>query len=224
MGRNFLITATGSGAGKSTVACAMGFAFRARGIRVGVMKPAAVGCELVDGMLDPADIRGVALAAGCALPLDLICPYRFASRFAPAVAAEAEGAAPPDLARIETGFRDIARSSDVVLVEGAAGIADPIAWDADSADLAARLGLDAIVVVANRPGCISAAILTISHARSRGVGVAGWLLNDAEPDAMESQAVARGLVRATDAPMLGTMRYKEPLGLGVIEKLLAWRG
>jgi dethiobiotin synthetase len=224
MGRNFLITATAAGAGKSIVACAIGFAFRARGIRVGVMKPAATGCDLVGAALDPADIRGVALAAGCTLPLDLICPYRYASRLAPAAAAEADGTAPPDLARIEAGFREIAGASDVVLVEGAARIADPIAWDADSADLAARLGLDAIVVVANRPGCVSAAILTIGRARSRGVAVAGWLLNDAEPDAADSQEVARALARATDAAMLGAMRYKEPLGLGVIEKLLAWRG
>ncbi len=224
MGRNFLITATGAGAGKSIVACAIGFAFHARGLRVGVMKPAATGCGVVGVTLDPADIRGVALAAGCALPLDLICPYRYASRLAPAAAAEADGTGAPELARIEAGFREIARASDVVLVEGAVGIADPIAWDADSADLAARLGLDAIVVVANRPGCIGTAILTIGHARSRGVAVAGWLLNDAEPDATDSQAVARALARATDAPMLGTMRYKEPLGLAVIEKLFAWRG
>jgi dethiobiotin synthetase len=224
MARNFLITATGAGAGKSTVACAIGFAFRARGIRIGVMKPAATGCDLVGGALEPADIRGVALAAGCALPLDLICPYRYASRLAPAAAAEAEGVAPPDLARIERCYREIVQASDAVLVEGAAGIADPIAWDADSADLAARLGLDAIVVVANRPGCVGGAILTIRHARSRGVAVAGWLLNDAEADAADSQAIARALMRSIGAPMLGAMRYKEPLGLGVIEKLLAWRG
>jgi dethiobiotin synthetase len=224
MGGNFLITATAGGAGKSIVACAIGFAFHARGIRVGVMKPAAVGCSLAGGALDPADIRGVALAAGCALPLDLICPYRYASSLAPAAAAEADRTAPPDIARIEHCYREIAQASDVVLVEGAAHIADPIAWDTDSAELAARLGLEAIVVVPNRPGCIGAATLTIGHARSRGVAAAGWLLNDAEPGAIDSQAVARALVRATDAPMLGTMRYKEPLGLGVIEKLLAWRG
>jgi dethiobiotin synthetase len=224
MGRSFLITATAAGAGKSIVACAIGFAFRARGIRVGVMKPAAVGCNLVGAALDPADIRGVALAAGCALPLDLISPYRYSSRLAPAAAAEADGTGAPDIARIEAAFHEIARASDVVLVEGAAGVADPIAWDADSADLAARLGLDAIVVVANRPGCIGTAIMTIGHARSRGVAVAGWLLNDAEPDTIDSEAVARALARATDAPMLGTMRYKEPLGLSVVEKLLAWRG
>jgi dethiobiotin synthetase len=224
MGRSFLIAATGAGAGKSIVACALGFAFRARGFRVGVMKPAATGCDRPGGALDPADIRGVALAAGCALPLDLICPYRYASRLAPAAAAEADGAAPPDLGRIEQCYRQIAESSDIVLVESPAGIADPITWDADAAGLAARLGLDAIVVVANRPGCVSAATLTIGHARSRGVAIVGWLLNDAERAAADSQAIVRALVRMTGAPMLGAMRYKEPLGLEVIETLLAWRG
>jgi dethiobiotin synthetase len=224
MGRNFLITATGAGAGKSTVACALGFAFRARGMRVGVMKPAATGCDRVGAALDPADIRGVALAAGCTLPLDLICPYRYRSPLAPAAAADADGAAPPDLTRIEQCYRRIAEASDVVLVEGAAGIADPITWESDSADLAAMLALDAIVVVADRPGCLNAGLLTIRYARSRGLAVAGWLLNDAEPGGIDSQAISGALARLTDAPLLGAMRHKEPLGLAIVEKLLAWRG
>ena len=39
MARGFLITGTGARVGKTTVGCALGFAMRARGIRVGVMKP-----------------------------------------------------------------------------------------------------------------------------------------------------------------------------------------
>lgn len=221
MGRNFLITGTGVRAGKSIVACALGFAFRARGLRVGVMKPVAIGCEHAGGALDPADIRGVALAAGCSMPLDIVCPYRYASQLAPAVASEAERAAPPDLARISECYRKIAAASDIVLVESAEGIADPVTWQADSADLAAQLGLDAIVVVANRSGCIGAARMTIEHLRARGVGVAGWLLNDAEPGAADSRAVADAISRCVEPAMLGAMRFKEPLGLAAVKKLLA---
>ncbi|MGO9606190.1 MAG: hypothetical protein ACLQAT_22825 [Candidatus Binataceae bacterium] len=65
MSTNFLITGTDSGVGKSTVGCALGFAFRARGLRVGVMIPAETGCAERDGALDPADARALALASGC---------------------------------------------------------------------------------------------------------------------------------------------------------------
>ena len=37
--RSFLITGTGARVGKTTVGCALGFAMRARGLRVGIMKP-----------------------------------------------------------------------------------------------------------------------------------------------------------------------------------------
>jgi dethiobiotin synthetase len=39
MGRRFVIAGTGARVGKTTVGCALGFAMRARGMRVGVMKP-----------------------------------------------------------------------------------------------------------------------------------------------------------------------------------------
>lgn len=224
MGRNFLIAGAGARAGKSIVACALGFAFRARGFRVGVMKPVATGCSAARGALDPADIRGVALAAGCALPLDLVCPYRYASPLAPVAAAEADRAAPPDPAKITACYRRIAAVSDIVLVESTPGIADPIARHADLAGLAARLGLHVIVVLANRPGCVSAARTTIEHARFKGAVIAGWILNDTDSNAADSQRVADALLRSIDAPMLGAMRFKEPLGLAVIEKLLARAG
>lgn len=224
MGRNLMIAGTSARAGKSIVACALGFAFRARGLRVGVMKPVAIGCERTGGALDPADIRGVALAAGCTTALELVCPYRYTSRLAPAAASEADRAAPPDLARIGECYRQIAEASDIVLVESVEGIADPITWRADSADLAAQLGLDAVVVVANRPGCVGAARMTVEHARSRGVGVAGWLLNDADADAADSRAVADAISRWVEAPALGAMRFKEPLGLAAVEMLLARSG
>jgi dethiobiotin synthetase len=224
MGRNFLIASTGFRAGKSLVACALGFAFRARGLRVGVMKPVAVGCDLAGGTPDPADIRGVALASGCTLALDMICPYRYVSPLAPPAAAHADGLPPPDFARIEHCYRQIAAASDVVIVEAVGGIAEPLSWETDTADLAARLGLGAIIVVANQVGCVGAARLAVLHARARGVEVAGLILNDAAPGAPDSATVARVVERGADAPILGAMRFREPLALSVVEKLLKSRG
>ena len=45
---------------------------RARGLRVGVMKP-------ID-TLDSQDAQALALAVGSTMPMDLICPYRYAAR------------------------------------------------------------------------------------------------------------------------------------------------
>src|SRR6266852_2965429 len=105
MGRSYLITGTDLEVGKTTVGCALGFAFKARGMRVGVMKPVETGCARVAGMLDPVDARALALASSCTLPLELICPYRYAAALAPAAAAQIERSPAPDIGNIARSFR-----------------------------------------------------------------------------------------------------------------------
>ena len=217
MSLNYLITGTDTGVGKTTVGCALGFAFRARGFRVGVMKPAETGCEEREGVLEAADARALALASGCDLPPELICPFRYRSPLAPAAAAHADSVAAPDVERIAACFNQIEATSDIVLVEGAGGLAVPITWEADFADLAARLDLELIVVIGNRLGCLNAALLTFRYAASKGLRTAGWILNDVEPAVTPAALTnADSLSRLTDVPRLGTMRYKEPLGIGVV--------
>jgi dethiobiotin synthetase len=223
MSLNFLIMGTDARVGKSTVGCAVGFALRARAMRVGVMKPCETGCEARAGILEPADARALALASGCDLPLELICPYRYRSALAPPAAAELDSAAPPDVEHIVDCFRKIESTSDAVLVEGGDALAAQIAWGFDYADLAAKLDLPLVVVIANKPGCLNAAMLTFSYARSKRLKIAGWLLNDVEPALSPASLTnAASLARMTDVPSLGTMRHKEPLAKSVIEKLLAY--
>jgi dethiobiotin synthetase len=221
MGRRFLITGTDTGVGKTTVGCALGFAMRARGMRVGVMKPIETGCAEVEGKLDPADARALALAAASSLPLDLICPYRYRSRMAPAAAADVDHLPPPNLDEIARCFREIAAVSDAVLVESAGTIATPIAGNIDFADLASMLGLEVIVVVGNRLGWVDQAVLAINHAESRGLTTAGYILCDIEPDASRAEDDNEAaLIRLAGAPYLGRMRHREPLAKSIVEWLL----
>ena len=212
MGRRFLITGTDTAVGKTTVGCALGFAMRARGMRVGVMKPVETGCAEVEGKLEPADARALALAASSPAPFDLICPYRYRSL---------DRLPPPDLDEIARCFHKIAADSDAMLVESAGGIATPITGDSDFADLAAILGLEIIVVVGNRPGCVSATTLTLQRCATRGLSVAGYILCDCEPVASSStDDNEAALRRLAVAPYLGRMRHREPLAKAIVEQLL----
>ena len=86
MRRGLFIAGTEPGSGKTLIGCALAFAAHSRGMRVGVMKPIETGCREVDGVLEPADARGLSYAAASDLPMELICPYRYRSPLAPAVA------------------------------------------------------------------------------------------------------------------------------------------
>ena len=166
---------------------------RARGLRVGVMKP-------VD-TLESEDAQALAFAVGSTMPMDLICTYRHSSTPASADA--------PDLALIAECFNEIAAQSDVMLVESA--------YTIDFADLAATLDLEVIVVVGNRPGGAEAATLTIQHCKDRGLKIAGYILCDCDPT---TAADAESLQQIIQAPYLGRMRHREPLARTIVEKLI----
>ena len=166
---------------------------RARGLRVGVMKP-------VD-TLDSQDAQALALAVGSTMPMDLICPYRYNS---PPASANA-----PDLTHIAECFNKIAAQNDVVIVESSDLI--------DFADIAATLDLEVIVIVGNRPGCAEAATLTIQHCETRGLKMAGYILCDCDPTPAIN---ADSLQQTLKASYLGRMRHREPLARTIVEKLI----
>jgi dethiobiotin synthetase len=232
MPHGLFITGTDADVGKTLIGCALAFAAHARGMRVGVMKPIATGCREVAGILEspilePKDARGLAYAAACDLPMELICPYRYRSPLAPAAAAEADNRAPPDILEIAEAYRTIAARSDFVIVEGVGGIATPIAWSTahsrakDSIDLARALNLDIVIVAANRPGCLNLSLLTIHHAQSRGVGIVGMILNDVDATASPAaETNQESLRKMTGVATLGRVRFKQPVTREIIDALL----
>jgi dethiobiotin synthetase len=221
MASALLITGTDTGVGKTMVGCALAFAMKVRGLRVGVMKPAETGCTEGTNGLIADDAMALRASASAIHSMDVICPYRYRSPLAPAAAAEIDRLPPPDPGRIASIFERIAADSDVVLVEGAGGIAVPVTWDFNYADLARALDLKVILVVANRLGCLNSTLLSIDYAARKNVPVSGYILNDAEP---ASSAAARtnadSLRRLTGVPAFGVVRYKEPLPLAIVERLL----
>jgi dethiobiotin synthetase len=221
MGRRFLLFGTEAGVGKTTVGCALAFAFKARGLRVGVMKPIDTGCIERDGELYSADADSLALAASCTIPATKICPFRFKSRLAPALAAEFEQLPVPDVTEISRYFREIAGQSDVGLVESGGGAGDPVTWGTNFADLAAILDLEAIVVAGNRPGCLNATTLLISYLEAKSLKIAGLILCDIDPDASPTSETNEHAIRRLIGPLyLGRMRYREPLAKSIVENLL----
>lgn len=221
MTRALMITGTDTGVGKTLLGCALAAAAKARRMRVGVMKPAETGCAAAHGELAPADAQALVCAASTELSLALVCPYRYPSPLAPACAAEADGLPAPDPGRIERCFREIAEQSELVIVEGAGGISVPITWRFNYADLALRLGLEVVLVVGNRLGCLNATILSVHYAKARNLNLRGYVLNDIEPAVTAAAKTnAESLKRLVDVPCLGLIRHQRPVDAPIIDALL----
>lgn len=219
--RRWLISGTDTGVGKTMVGCHLAAGLRARGLRVGVMKPAETGCAEKDGLLVGEDTMMLRAAAESPFAPELICPYRYRSPLAPAAAAERDSLPAVDFARLGESFEHIAAQSDCVIVEGAGGLAVPITWDSDYADLALALGLELILVVPNRLGALNAAALSLDYAASRNVPTRGYVLNDVEPP-RSAAALTNfdSLARLCRAPCLCTVGFGTRLPSSLVDALL----
>lgn len=145
--RQFFICGTDTDVGKTYVAALWAQSLVAQGLRVGVYKPAASGCEMRSGKIVSSDAVALAKAADRMTELDRVCPQRFLAPLAPHLAAAAEGKS-IDRALLVRGIDYWRETSDIVLIEGAGGFFCPL--DAPAAHVSS-----ASVLTANAPAAQS---------------------------------------------------------------------
>jgi len=195
MGKAILITGTDTGVGKTYVARLLGKRLRKAGIDVRPLKPVESGCMPgQDGRPHPADAAALRDAVAPGLPLSAVCLYAFPAPLSPHLSAEAAGI-PVDPERVRRSVTDAARASDMVLVEGAGGIAVEIRAGYSFADLARDLSLPVLVVAGNRLGVLNHLKLTIRYLESEGIRLLGVVLSDLSPDAFPARESNEAEVR-----------------------------
>jgi dethiobiotin synthetase len=194
---DLLVTGTDTGVGKTVIAAALVRAWRARGVRALGFKPVETGLE--DGAC--ADSEWLARASAEAEPLALPL-VRLAEPLAPAVAAERAGVLvrPED---IEARVDALGRAGYSLVIEGAGGVMVPLCWEKGAGpvfsdvtsknrpgpffytvlDLAARCGLDAVVVGRAGLGTLNHVMMTVAMLRARQIPVRGVVLNGRRPAA-----------------------------------------
>jgi dethiobiotin synthetase len=171
-----LVTATDTGVGKTVIAGAIARWLKGDGRRVAVCKPAASGCVKRREGLVSEDAEFLAHCASARHPLDLICPQRFLEPLAPGVAAQRAGVQ-LDWESIDRSIRLMAADSDVMVVEGVGGVIVPMDERHTFLDVVEWLGLPTVVVARAELGTINHTLLTLAALRSRGVAVAGVVVN-----------------------------------------------
>ena len=167
------VSGTDTGVGKTVVACALARGLRARGVDVGVMKPAETGVAK-----QPEDARALREAAGCDDPLERICPVQLSLPAAPSVAARAEDRA-IDPKQLRECFGWLASRHEWMVVEGAGGLLVPLTDTTTMADLAAELGLPVLLVVRGALGTINHTRLSLEAIAARDLPLAGVVVSHA---------------------------------------------
>ncbi|ANY05072.1 dethiobiotin synthase [Pseudonocardia sp. HH130630-07] len=207
-GRVVVVTGTGTGVGKTVVTAALAAVAVAAGERVAVLKPAQTG--VVPG--EPGDADAVAALVPGVTTAELA---RYPDPLAPATAARRAGRDPVTPRHAVDAARELARTHDLVLVEGAGGLL--VRFDDDGgtlAGVAAELGAPVVVVAAAGLGTLNHTGLTVEALAVRGLVCAGVVVGawPENPD-LAARCNLADLPSTTGAPLLGAL----PAGLGTAE-------
>ena len=202
------VTGTDTEIGKTLVSCAILHKLVAGGVRACGMKPVAAGAEMRDGELHNEDADLLIAAGNVHLPRNITTPYLLREACAPHIAAAREGVA-IEAVPIIAAYAEVAAASDAVVVEGVGGFRVPFSDDFDSAQMAEQLNLPVILVVGLRLGCLSHALLTIEAIVRRDLVLAGWVVNEVDPDMNFADENIAALAARIPAPMLGRVPYLE---------------
>ncbi len=205
MATGYFVTGTDTGVGKTWVSLALMRQLQLQGLRVIGMKPVATGCERHEGRLINDDARLLLAHSSTELRYEDINPYAFEPPIAPHLAA-AEAGEHIDLERIAAAHERLLRYDATTVVEGLGGWLVPLDAEHTTADLALRLRLPVIIVVALRVGCLNHALLSVESIRGHGATLAGWVANPI-PGTSYSEAIAAALRDRIPAPCLGQLPW-----------------
>ena len=164
--KRYFITGTGTGIGKSYFSALFAQKLTDEGKRVRYVKPVATGFPEDD---DAAFVAGrVGLA-----PADAVTLYTAAEPASPCFVFD-----PFPFAQCVAGIEALCVDCDAALIESAGGLAVPLGQRRYNYHFALELGLEVILVVPNRLGCLSDAIVYGHFAKRHKLTLAAIAMND----------------------------------------------
>jgi malonyl-CoA O-methyltransferase len=173
------VTGTDTGVGKTLVSACL-----VRRWQAIYWKPLQSG--LADEAGDTSTVAHLAQGAECLPPAGA-----FQASLSPQAAAEAEGA---HVSRAQLALTEV-EDGRLLVVEGAGGVMVPATDELMMLDLAAIWGLPVVLVARSGLGTLNHTLLSLQVLRSRGVAVAGVVLNG-PPNPANSRTIAQlGKVR-----------------------------
>jgi len=218
--RGYFVTGTDTGVGKTAVTLGLMQALQQQGRSVAAMKPVAAGCERTVAGLRNADALQLQRQASVELGYELINPYAFEPAIAPHIAADQAGVT-IDINKIYNKNKEIESNVDCVLVEGVGGWQVPLNAEETLADLARLLGLDVIMVVAIRLGCLNHALLTADSIAAAGCTLAGWVANQLPAPPECAQENIKSLKSRISSPLLGVLPVMQEVSAGIVAENLS---
>lgn len=194
------ITGTDVGVGKTHVVAALLRDLKRRGVPAMGCKPVSCG--------DRKELRAMRDAAGePTLQLEIINPLYLRTLADPRMGAEFERRA-VSIPELAARTHELAAKYETLLVEGVGGWETPLCPGRTMADLAAALQMPVLLVVSNRQGAVSQAILTARAIQQRGLECRGIILNQQSEEWDTAAVTNRAMLEEyTGLPVLAELIF-----------------
>ena len=207
--RGLFITGTDTGVGKTVVASGLVRLLSRSGRRVAGLKPIASGAVRTADGLRNEDALALAAASAVELPYQRVNPWCFEPAIAPHLAAREAGVAvtPADLVG---WYGQVSCGLDLAIVEGAGGWRVPLHPEGFLSDLPEITGMDVLLVVGLRLGCLNHARLTLEAILAGGrCRYVGWIGNQIDPAFERLDENLETLAHLLGAPALAVVPLLE---------------
>jgi len=209
--KNIFITGTDTGVGKTVATAALVSILRGNGVCAVPMKPVQTGCSCIDGTWAVPDLAFVLTAARIQATEEeqkSMCPYRFELPCSPHLAAE-NAQSVITLDKILASYRDLEKTNDMILVEGAGGILVPVDETKYMRDIMTMLDIPVILVSRTGLGTLNHTLLSINELKRVGLTVAGVIFCETEftEDTYIVQDNKRTIARLGEVAVLGTLPF-----------------
>ncbi len=206
MEQGYFITGTDTNVGKTWATVALMRYFKAKGKSVAGLKPVASGCFVKDSKLYSDDALLLQANASVKLDFDLVNPYAYELPVSPHIAGKDH---PVEFQAIMNAFVNIKGKAQIIIVEGAGGWHSPLNDYQDNSDLAKKLKLPVIMVVAIKLGCINHAKLTFDAIIKSGLPCMGWIATYIDRSQLCPEMMVASIKDRLDVPLLGELPYLE---------------
>jgi len=213
------VVATGQDVGKTTTSISLISLLQEHGYRVGFMKPVGQQYVMCDGA--KIDKDAVLMQQTFQLPGDLqdMSPVTVPRGFVEDYLFNRDPA--PLRARIQESYARLSSVCDVVVVEGTGHAGVGSCFDLSNADVAALLGLKALIITEGGIGsALDQLSLNVSLFRDRQVEILGVMANKVFPDKLDriARAVGQGLANMGER-FLGAVPFEQNITYPHVEQL-----
>lgn len=204
---NIFVTGSDINVGKNFITAGLAATMQSLGYQTCVYKPVETGAAEKNGFSQSPDLVFVKSIDPY---IKVASSYLLKSSSEPCIAAEEENIK-IDKSVIKKDYEQISKEVDCLITEGIGGVMTPVGINFYVSDIIKELNLPVVVVVKPSLNVINQTLLTINHAKEKGLNVRGVIINNfySSQEQADIKHIPRLIEEYSGAKIVGVLQSLE---------------